>query len=546
MKTLMSTSRRALATGVAGVLVAGGAALVAAPAQAADAPVAPHLDWRISTQFVEHLFLAPTFGAPVPDQGVVSDGAQFVEGPAAGGADDTFLFPQVSVTRDGAGVTRSYAGTVAGSFVVSGTTYYAVTVANPVVELEADGTGTISATMSAKVPGQGGAADEVKAPKLVTVADITGSATTGAITTVTPAWDGVIAPGSQTATDLGIGAGKPLEGRSFHPEFIGNLPTTVAAHFYDSGTGSSNAKKPVAPATVVVGPQLTPVATGDRANGLKITARGTDFTAVTNPGDAGVYVALVKAGTVVNYADRNSLASMPGADYVLPSRFQGPDFTAVINVPTEKLEVGAAYELVTWQAHTHSNTTQDTRTAVSIDWTKFAKYTPAITGTVVDGKLKVAVANAGIPATGNVVVKAAGTADQTVALTNGAAVASLPTAAGEHTVTVTYAGDANYAAGTATVKATVATVAPVAKVKAPTLKKAGKATVTFAGAKKGTKVVTTIKVPGVKKAVKVKGKTNAKGKVVVKLPKAKAKGKYVVKVKAKGFKAVKQTIKIKK
>ena len=371
MKFSTTPLRRRIAGGVAAALVAGSAAtLVAAPAQAAT----PSLDWNISEQFVRHLWLSqagPTL--PTTPVGTVTGGASYVQGDPAVSSDDYFSFtPKDTLTAaDGTKVYR-YSGTVNGSFVVGGNAFYTVKVADPVVSVAADGTGSINATVSGTVPG-----DNLATPDtLVKVADLSGATAAGEGFTATPAWAGVLAADSAQATELGIKAGVPLQGQSFNPDFLEALPVSVRAHFYASGASADRYKgvgtpRFAAPATVLAPSVTSKVAKANAEDGLSITVSGKGFSAATLPGDAGVYVALVPAGTVIDYANRASLAGIPAVDYVLPQRFNGDAFNAVLNVNPEKVVKGTRYEIVTWQAHTHSNATQDTRTAVAVDWSKY-------------------------------------------------------------------------------------------------------------------------------------------------------------------------------
>ncbi len=173
--------------------------------------------------------------------------------------------------------------------------------------------------------------------------------------------------------ELGLSASQPVDGESFHPEFLGALTPGVRAHFYNSGTGSSNPKKPVGTLVATTVPSVTTTVTGASVtHGLDVKVEGTGFNPTTNPGDAGVYVALAPADTVIDYGNRASMAAMTAVNYVMPSDFAGDSFTTVLNAPTEKLVPGKEYAVFTWQAHTHSNTTQDTKTPVAIDWSVFA------------------------------------------------------------------------------------------------------------------------------------------------------------------------------
>ena len=101
MLSLQSAPRRGLAAGLAGVLVAGAASvLAAAPAQAA--PVVGELRWNVSEQFVNHLSVR-----------TLADGATFDS------TTQKFAFPAVSQTTAPDGTrTVVYDGSVTGDDVL--------------------------------------------------------------------------------------------------------------------------------------------------------------------------------------------------------------------------------------------------------------------------------------------------------------------------------------------------------------------------------------------------------------------------------------------
>lgn len=365
---------RRLAATVAGALAASGVALVGAPAAQAAVVPSTALTWGISTQFVDHLSTR-----------TLSGGVTFDE------TGKTFSFPGVKTTKAANGdLTRQYAGTVKGAFVNAGTEYYQVTLANPTVTVEADGDGRIQATVSASNAAAGPSSPAAATdPKLVTVAEFTGATSTLAGTTVTPNWTGVLPADSAEAVALGIGAGKPVDGASFHPAFLGNLTAGVRAHFYASGAGS-DVKKPPAALIASSVPTVTATVTGSSAAaGVTVKVDGVGFNPSTLAGDAGVYVGLAPAATVINYGSQSATSSFAAVDWVTPARFTSDSFTTVLTAPSAKLVPGTEYAVFTWQAHTHSNTTQDTKTAVAIDWSTLAvEKTPPTVKTKPTAKTK--------------------------------------------------------------------------------------------------------------------------------------------------------------
>ena len=163
MSTTTTRPRRTLRRTLAGVmttaLAASGLAMLPAGAQAAETSPAPTLTWKISQQFVDHLTSRTESG-----------GAGYVDGSG-------FTFGGgVGFTDSSSGVTRiAYQGTVKGAFVNAGADVYSVTVADPVVTVDADGDGTITADVSSEnaASDRGPAASSGPARVVVTTFDAT-------------------------------------------------------------------------------------------------------------------------------------------------------------------------------------------------------------------------------------------------------------------------------------------------------------------------------------------------------------------------------------
>ena len=214
--------------------------------------------------------------------------------------------------------------------------------------------------------------EAAEAPEQVTVVRFSATAsTTASSTTVVPLWAGELPPGSPEALALGLAVDRPVDGKSFHPEFIAALNPGVRGHFLAT-SATSDAKRP---GTVVAGDVPTVAASVTAASatdGVTVKVVGTDFNAVTNPGDAGVYVGIAPAALAIDFDDRSSTSKFAAVDYVTPARFVRDGFTSVLTAPVDKLVKGTEYAVFTWQAHTHSTTSQDTRTAFAIDWSLLA------------------------------------------------------------------------------------------------------------------------------------------------------------------------------
>ncbi|WP_141012685.1 HtaA domain-containing protein [Nocardioides sambongensis] len=351
------TLQRALATTTAaGVAAAGFALLPSAPAQAADGELT--FAWEISQQFDDHLSTHTLAGgATEAEDGVVT----------FGGGEGSFD------TESGA-TEVAYQGSVQGAFGFGGTTLYQVTIAEPVVTVDGDGNGQISAVVSASNAASGGnpAASTEPARVLVTTfdaeaADWAVADGIGSLTAV-PHWDGVLPEGAES-TALGITSGKPVGGRSFAPSFLGQITSGVRAHFYASAEDQpKKAPSPFVMTAAVAAEPTIEAGTSVSGNQLIVDISGSGFTAVTNPGDAGVYVGLAEAGGMPDTGSFEDQDAFAAADWIMPARMPEGSFTSSLTVARGKLDPRKDYAVYTWQAHAHSNTTQDTETAVEIDW----------------------------------------------------------------------------------------------------------------------------------------------------------------------------------
>ncbi len=470
MKSLMHATSRALATGVAGVLVAGAATVVAAaPAQAA--PATGELQWSISQNFVEHLYYSkfPGPGAmPTTPTGSVSDGAAHVPGDEATGADDLFTFPAASYTESGDSLVVSYTGSVRGAFVVGGTEQYNVNISNPVITMNDSGQSMIQATVWAENIASQGRPAESTEPALVTVAEFAETTSSGDTLLATPKWENVLAAGSPEAIALGITNPAHLtNGKSFHPQFLGALTSGVRAHFHNSSaTAAQDHKRPgvVTASASVAPPAATAVLNAERT---AVDVAGTNFFG----GDAnysGVYVGIAPSGGLPDTSSSAGMAAFAGQEWVMASQVVDGAFNRTVAIETEELQEGVSYSVYTWQAHQHTTDALDTETVIGVlkdvePVVKAATTTKIKVGkkatrkqagkatVVVDtrfravpgGKVKVTLKIAG--------VKKAKTV--TVTLKKGKATFVLPKAKakGTYKVSVKYLGNANFKASSKTV-----------------------------------------------------------------------------------------------
>ncbi|WP_235735815.1 hypothetical protein [Nocardioides alcanivorans] len=310
-------------------------AFAGSPAQAAEEGSVNGLNWNISAQFLDHF--SPKPYAPA-NEIIASDGASYVDGQVA------YSFEDVSV--EGGVTTVEYSGSVTGRFIV-GVEQYAITVADPTIVFDEAGAGEIRATASNREKDV-----EPTSPAEVKVADFTGGSLSDGVFTVTPNFDGVLPADSAEAEALGISAGQPVDGKSFHPDFLGNLTAGARAHFYASG--ENQPKKAVADIEAAVFlPTVNAVATTS-GNNVRIAVEGTNFDSASRPGAQGVYVGLSNERNIfkVDSDDQASgMASFLGSAHVSPAGFTDGAWSTTVNVNKKQLAKGIDYVIYTWTAH---------------------------------------------------------------------------------------------------------------------------------------------------------------------------------------------------
>lgn len=443
---------RGLAIVAAGA-VAATALVGTAPAHAAAPSAASaatgSFAWEISEQFDDHLSTHE-----------LADGA-------AEDAAGVITFPAVSSVVDpatGAG-TVQYDGAVKGSFVNAGSPFYWVKIEDPAVTVDAAGKGTITALVSAWNAAAMGSAEASTSPARVVVTTFDAAArwSTGSIA-ATPHWAGVLPEGAGSVA-LGIGAGKPVDGKAFAPAFLGQITSGVRAHFYASGSGSDAKKAPAAftASYANVAKSVTTTATYAKQS-VSFAVEGKGFLPTDgNPGDDGVYVGLAPAGGLPATGSQTDMDKFVAAQWVPASAIKSSAFSTTVTAGADKLEKGTAYAIYTWRAHGHSTTSQDTQTAVSLDWSKLtakakvtakAKKKPT---TAKAGKLAVAVKGGSLTPAGKVKVtlkKGKATKKRAATLKNGKAVVKLPKLrAGKWKVKVAFtSADDAYTNGTKALK----------------------------------------------------------------------------------------------
>ena len=352
---------------LAGVLSTAGLAVMTAPAQAADEA---SLQWKISNQFANFLPVH-TLG-----DGATEDAAKVVS------------FPRQSGSYNSANgtATVNYSGWVQGAFqnsmcpgngTAGDTTCYQVRIANPSIAIDASGNGTISADVTSQaffesggVPAGATSTQRVLVTTFTaTAGDWVGGNPFGSLSR-TPAWENVLAPGSAEAVDAGItDPARPYNGASFAQPFIKQLYPSLRAHFHQTSATAQPNKAPAqfvaqAPAMKVT----SNVTSANSTTGLTLQVSGTGFRGVTIPGDTGIYVAIAESGGLPDVTSMGGMSNFAASNYVSSAAISSGTFTSSLTAPAAKLDSTKSYSIYTWQAHTHSNVTQDTETPLSIDF----------------------------------------------------------------------------------------------------------------------------------------------------------------------------------
>jgi hypothetical protein len=430
---------RLTATLAAGALVATAVTTLglASPASAADPAAGPTLSWGVSpylaTKFASH---TTSDGAGEDANGIVFGGGEGVADPVAG----TFSL--------------DYDGTVTYDYGVAGVS---VTFSDPSVELHEAGDGVVTADVSWTGPSGSGTAH-------VPVTRFDEATWDDAALQATPDWAGVIPADSPAAAAAGIPAGKPVNGESWSPELLTALPSDVKAFFYSSGSNpaSDALKAPAAFTAESTGGPAVVATTAYAAKAVTVDVSGTGFSAVTEPGDMGIYVGLAPSGGLPDTDSQEDMDKFADSEWVTPAQMPDGSWSVTLDPATSDLDFGADYSIYTWQAHTHSNPSQDTETPVDLDWSKLQTAT----------KLKLDLAKAPTTKKGGTLAVDAGkaTGKVTVALTrgkkaglkktatleNGRVNVALPKLAkGTWTATVAYPGGGAYKAAKKSLSFTV-------------------------------------------------------------------------------------------
>lgn len=346
------------------------------------------------------------------------------------------------------------------------------------------------------------------------------------LTTAAPDFTGAVAPDTYSAGYAD----------SFPESFVDAMLTEdtaadFAVYFYRTGTTSGNTAK--IPVALTATAEITPVVTlsglaSSYEDGVSVTASGVNFRAVTNPGDAGVYVAIAESGGITDYSS-SAMGNFIGAQYVPTALLSAGTFTRTLVGETADFDRTKSYSVYTWQSHTHSNTTQDTETPIDIDFDTL-RATPTVTlglnaTSTAYGKALTPAAT--IPgATGSVRFLVNGKSVKTGELVDGKAKVTLPStfAAGTYELSAEYLGDSVLAGATSVTKNFTVTKATTSKVTvsgaAFTKGTAPKLTVKVATLNNGAYPVGSVKIYFGDRVVKTQAiYASSKGTVTVTLPK---------------------------
>lgn len=445
---LHKRSRRSVAAGLAGTLVVGAfAALTVAPAQAVPVPALPatgSMTWSVSGQ------VAAGFPVKAAADGATLDGT-------------AFTFPAETIAADDNGrVVTSFSGsaTVGAAPNRGG---YSVTIADPMVILDEDGTGSLHATVSSSVP-VADADPDVTEPTHVVVARIASSSAAGGVVTATPAWADVLEPNSELAASLGVAADRPFAGKSFHPEFLGAINAGIRSWFYQN-TAADDPTNVRAPSPFTIDAQVAAPTVTATLNGARdlVTIEGTNFVG----GDEnyqGVYVGVAESGGIPSTAQFDDQELFVAADWIMANRIVDGAFTATLPIdasnPDVTIKPGVKYSVYTWQAHKHTTDALDTETPIGVLVDAPAKKASKVTLKITKKATRKAAGKAtvtvkGAPkATGRVVVKLNVPGVKKVRTVKvklnkkGKATVKLVKAKkkGQYKVTAKYAGDRNWKA----------------------------------------------------------------------------------------------------
>ena len=461
--------QRGLAAIVTTALAVGGLTVIAAaPAQAAvtGSVTGGSFSWNVSAQAAAHFNTKSATGDATVTSNVFSWSAGTGTVNASTGVTDL-----------------DYKGTAKLAFVNGGSEFYSIRLTDPELTIDANGAGRIVADVAYDVialgpnsPAVNGSATDVVIARFTNdegASDDWTATSTLASLTDTPIAAGFIAPGSQDATDVGItDAEVPLNSQSFTKDFLLALPSSLRSHFYASkaGNGTPTASNPnkvpgafTATAKLATATVDADITSADFATGVTVAVNGDGFRGVTSPGDNGVYVAIAEAGGIPDFG-LGAMDSFIDPKYVPAASLASGTFARTLVAPSYTLDPTKEYSVYTWQAHAHSNTTQDTETLLDID---FEAIGPSVDLVLSDetaylGNYVTALAQLPTAAIGSVEFFQGTKSIGTSVIRNGLAFKTIAgLKLGEYEYTAVYRGDAtHFGLGTSSIVPVTVTKAP--------------------------------------------------------------------------------------
>jgi len=452
MSIVRKRGRLARSLAVTVALVGTSVALLPAPAAQATVTgtvTGGSVQWKIN----EYL-ASDTFGRPTPLPSAYLAPASFdttARTSTWGGGSAT------SLAGDGAAVT-SFLGTSVNYTTTSGGW---LRLTSPNISVDSSGNGLLTAEVSygTSSTSYDPASVPVRGPERINVMALTGNSAAKFTSTSTQStWTGLTGSWSPDLLDFvdGDAAASPTP-----------IPAWSHASAFNVASGAIREPAPVtftlskATPTVAVSTTATSPTTGVT---LKVTGDG--FRGVTSagpPADNGIYVGLAPAGTMPDVSSMAGMSSFAASAYIPAAAMTSGAISTSLTAAPDKLDRTKSYAIYTWQAHTHSNTSQDTQTPVTINWAALKQSTTVAATwkkqpkTVNNkGKLTVAVTGAGGTPTGDVTVtleRKGKVKTLKGTLVNGSVLVKLPQLKkGKWTVTVSYAGNGTFAASTTELK----------------------------------------------------------------------------------------------
>ncbi len=300
------------------------------------------------------------------------------------------------------------------------------------LELNAD-PATHIATVTADVSGDAAAVPVATEDVVIATFDL--SAVTPSIS------DGVV-----TYTDL-VG--------TVSPTINTVIPSWTSPNY--AGAATSPLSFSVSTATPTVEATITSSTPGA---GVVVSVTGDGFRGVTNTGDAGIYVAIAPAGGLPSLTDASAYIT---ASWIRAASLADGTFATTLTVAADKFDLTKTYSVYTWQAHTHSNATQDTETELSIDpesleWKTAIPELTVSNTSIGFGSSVTATVTVPTAATGSVEFYDGSTSLGTATVSNGEASKTISgLKVGSHNLTASYSGDNSYVpSNSAVVSLTVA------------------------------------------------------------------------------------------